>query len=105
VARDKIFLPGQIIRAPLLRRRRPSVYENCAWPGCTKLGDYCRGFCRPCFRIFREHCIANGSWGNRDDVAEAVQRYLHPELPPWEYEGNEQALIEMTEQQEREKQD
>jgi hypothetical protein len=54
--------------------------------------------------MFREHCIANGSWGHRQDRDEFLRLFLHPELPHWEWEGDEQGLIAMLEQQDQDKQ-
>jgi hypothetical protein len=53
--------------------------------------------------MFREHCIANGSWTRKHDRDEFLRLFLHPELPHWEWEGDEQAWIDMLEKQEREK--
>ncbi len=46
----------------------------------------------------------NGSWGTPDDRYEAQRKITEPELYKWEWEGDEQALIALTEQREREQQ-
>jgi len=75
--------------------------ERCPHPGCNHIGNYCRQFCVTHYRIFRAHCIANGSWGKADEEAEARWKLLHPELQkPWEYEGHENVLIALQEQKE-----
>jgi hypothetical protein len=77
----------------------PKHYDPCPGPGCTKVGDFCRGCCGPCYRIMRAHCIANGSWGNGD------HEFPAPEPPPkWEYtnDDGERQLAEAVEAQERE---
>jgi hypothetical protein len=82
-------------------RKAPKFYERCPAPGCTKVGDFCRGFCCHCYLVMRAHCIANGSWGNGD------HEFPSPEPPPkWEYEPTEQQvadLAELMENQERER--
>jgi hypothetical protein len=54
--------------------------------------------------MFRAQCLANGSWGHREDRDEFLRLFLHPELPHWTWEGDEASLIAMLEKQEREKQ-
>jgi len=52
---------------------------------------------------FRAACIQNGSWTHKEDRDEFLRLFLHPELPRWEWEGDEQGLIDMLEKQEQER--
>ena len=67
---------------------------RCVAPNCTLVGDFGRGFCSHHYAEFKKACVANGSWG-RDP------RIIEPERVKWEYLGDEQVLIQMNEQQER----
>ena len=73
----------------------PAYTAKCHAPGCITVGDCARGFCARHWKEFRAACIANGSWSR-------ATKLPSPIIPKFEYEGDEQALIEMTEQQERE---
>jgi len=89
--------------SPILNRTKNK--EICPHPGCNQVGNYCRGFCITHFRVFREHCIANGSWGRKDEELETKWKMLHPELAkPWEYENpeGEAELARLAEPQEKE---
>lgn len=72
-------------------------HEMCPAPGCKKVGDFARKFCSTHWHEFKKACIANGSWSRNVEVPK-------PELPKWVYEGDEQALIDQLEKDEREKQ-
>jgi hypothetical protein len=77
----------------------PKSHERCPAKDCTKLGDFCRGFCSHHYLEFRKSRIALGIWGRNMPMPK-------PELPSrWEFEGDELALIAMTEEQERERRD
>jgi hypothetical protein len=52
---------------------------------------------------FRATCISNGSWTHKEDRDEFLRLFLHPELPHWEWEGDEAALIAMLEKQEQDR--
>jgi hypothetical protein len=71
--------------------------EPCPAPNCSRLGDFARGFCNFHYREFKKACIANGSWSRSVEIPKPV-------IPKFEWLGDEKALIEMTEQGEREKQ-
>ena len=80
--------------------RRPAKhYEPCPAPNCTKLGDFCRGFCSHHYLEMRKACIENGSRMNGDHEFRAPEP-----LPRWEYQGREQELIDALEAQDRESQ-
>jgi len=67
-------------------------FEKCLTPGCGKPGSFARGFCAGCWLTFKKHCQENGSWHRGVETP-------RPELPHFEYEGNEQALIEQLEKE------
>jgi hypothetical protein len=68
----------------------------CPAPGCDRVGDWARGFCNKHYCQLRNACIKNGSWpGSRNG------KLPKPQPPKFEYEGDEAALIEMTEQREQ----
>jgi hypothetical protein len=73
----------------------PKFYENCPHPGCTKRGDFCRGFCSRHYLEFRKACQANGSWGSGDPLPNPIV------VEHWEFEGDEDALAAMCEENER----
>ena len=107
MAQDKEFLGSTVVRTPVFHPRRPPVKEKCAWPVeplCNQLGDFARGFCARHFLMFRDHCLANGSWTSRHDRDEFLRLFLHPELPHWTWEGDEASLIAMLEARDQEKQ-
>jgi hypothetical protein len=104
MARDKDFFPGEIIQGPVFHPRRRPIVEKCAWPlDCPSLGNCARGFCAKHFLEFRAACIANGSWGHKEDREEFLRLFLHPQPTPWEYENpeGEAELIALAEAQER----
>jgi hypothetical protein len=53
---------------------------------------------------FRAACLKNGSWTHKEDRDEFLRLFLHPDLSHWEWEGDEQGLIAMLEQQDQDKQ-
>jgi hypothetical protein len=67
--------------------------STCPGPDCARPGNYCRGLCLKHYVAWRKACIENGS----------LVELPHRMIKHWEYEGKEQALIEINEQQEREK--
>ena len=70
-------------------------FKNCLHPGCTKRGDFCRGFCGHHYLIFRKHCKENGSWGNANPLPRPIV------IEHWEWEGSEDELAAMCEEQQR----
>jgi hypothetical protein len=52
---------------------------------------------------FRVQCIANHSWGHKQDREEFLRLFLHPQPTPWTYENpeGERELIALAEEQER----
>lgn len=67
---------------------------NGFWDGkpCDRIVIHARGKCYRCYKEFVSHCKANGSFAPYDkELDERIQR------EHWVYEGDEQALIEMTE--------
>ena len=68
---------------------------KCHAPGCTNVGDCARGFCGSHYNAFRKACIENGSW--------ALRGLPDPMIPKFEYEGDEQTLIDLLEKEDREK--
>jgi hypothetical protein len=82
------------------REQRDAMSKNkeiCPAPGCTKIGNFARTFCSKHYLEFRRDCVANHSWSRDVEASPAA-------LPPFEWIGDEQALFEMTERLEREKQ-
>ena len=69
----------------------------CHAPGCTKVGDCARGFCAKHWKEFRAACVANGSWGRNCKPPD-------PAIPKFEYEGNEQVLVDRLKKEESKKQ-
>jgi hypothetical protein len=45
--------------------------------------------------------LGNGSWTHKEDRAEFLRLFLHPQPTPWEWEGDEASLIALAEEQER----
>jgi hypothetical protein len=72
----------------------PKFYEPCPHPGCTKRGDFCRGFCSTHYLQFRKACMENGSWWSGTPLAHPIV------IEHWEWQGDENSLAEMCEQQE-----
>jgi hypothetical protein len=70
-------------------------YENCPHPGCTKRGDFCRGFCNQHYLQFRAECISNGSWKSGTPLPRPII------IEHFEWQGDEDALAAMCEEQER----
>jgi len=84
--------------------RRPNKTKMCPTPGCTRLGDFCRTFCSRHYGEFSRACIANGSLTKKmRDNNLAMLRLEHPVdvLPHWEFEGDEDTLAKMCEEQEK----
>ena len=77
------------------RQRAPKFYDLCPHPGCTKRGDFCRGFCSSHYLVFRKACQENGSWksGNPLPNPIVVEKFV--------WEGDEDSLAQMCEEQER----
>lgn len=67
---------------------------TCAGPNCSAPSRV-RGFCRTHYRLWKAACIANGS------LIETTITSV-PSRPKWEYEGDEDALIEPQEGNEHE---
>ena len=76
-------------------RRAPKVYAPCPGPNCTKLGSFCRGFCSTHYLQFRKACKENGSWQNGEVLTQPIV------IEHWEWEGSEDELAAMCEQQEK----
>jgi hypothetical protein len=68
--------------------------EKCGAPDCTRLGDFARGLCAPHWKLFRAACIENKSWSS---VGSKNPETPKPAIPPFEYAGDEQSLIERLE--------
>jgi hypothetical protein len=62
----------------------------CIFPGGCSQPVWARNFCQSHYLQFRNHCIQNHSWSQRDEAEAAVVR------EPWVYEGDEDALVKMT---------
>jgi len=78
---------------------RAKTYPKCGAPGCNDRGNVARGLCQFHYGQYRLARQKNGSWD-----AEQGQALNRPPIPPFEYEGDEAALIALTEQREREQQ-
>jgi hypothetical protein len=77
------------------RQRAPKFYDVCLAPGCTKLGNFARGFCSHHYLIFRRDCQENGSWKSGTPLASPIV------IPHFVWEGDEDSLAAMVEEQER----
>jgi len=73
----------------------PKFFEPCPYPGCTKTGNFCRGFCSSHYLKFRKDCIENCSWGSGAPLAHPIV------IEHWEWHGDEDSLAEICEQQEQ----
>jgi hypothetical protein len=76
-------------------QRPPKVYAACLAPGCTKPGSFARGMCIHCYLVLKKACQENGSWRNREPLAHPIV------IEHWEFEGDENALAQMCEENER----
>jgi hypothetical protein len=70
-------------------------YEMCPAPGCPKRGSFCRGFCSSHYLEFRKACKVNGSWGSGTPLTHPIV------IEKFEWQGDEDALATMCEEQER----
>ena len=73
---------------------RAKTYPKCVAPGCNASGNVAHGLCQ---LHYGQQRLARKKNGSRDDEAKR-------EILPFEYEGDEAALIALVEQQEREQQ-
>ena len=66
---------------------------------CTRSGSeiLARGYCTNCYRVLRDHCMANGSW-----PAKRGEEIAKLPMKPWVYEGDEAALAAMFDTPEQE---
>jgi hypothetical protein len=70
-------------------------YAQCPAPNCIKRGDFCRGFCSTHYLQFRKAAMENGSWYSGEPLAQPIV------IEHWEFEGDEDALAAMVEENER----
>jgi hypothetical protein len=77
------------------------ILAPCPAPQCNRLGSFAHGLCPEHWRDWRDECIRNGSWQRTSNHASLVPSPVNTQTP-WEYEGDEQALIDAVEAQERE---
>jgi len=59
----------------------------CAWPGCKKRGDFCRGLCSRHYQEFRRRSAEHESEGRGAETIVIRTR------PPWTYAGREDDLL------------
>jgi hypothetical protein len=71
------------------------VHAPCPAPGCTRIGNFARNFCSTHYLEFRKACIENGSWRSGEPLANPIV------IEHFQWEGDEDALAAMVEEQER----
>jgi hypothetical protein len=67
----------------------------CPAPGCTKIGNFARNVCSTHYLEFRKACIENSSWGSGNPLASPIV------IPHFVWEGDENSLARMCEENER----
>jgi hypothetical protein len=79
-------------------RRRDAMSQNkslCPHPGCTRVGNFARSMCSTHYLIFRRDCKSNGSWYSGNPLASPIV------IPHFVWEGDEESLARMCEEQEK----